>query len=54
MTFLSFSLASGLLAVLYGVSDLRFQFCAFVVNGLIMGEIQKLSGQLLGFIVMSR
>jgi hypothetical protein len=53
MTFLSFSLASGLLAVLHGVSDSRFKLCSFVVNGLIKGEIEKLSGQFLGLIVMS-
>jgi hypothetical protein len=53
MTFLSFSLASGLLARLHGVTDLRFKLCAFVVNGLIKGEIEKPSGQFLGLIVMS-
>jgi hypothetical protein len=53
MTFLSFLLASALLAVLHGVSDSRFKLCAFVVNGLIKGEIEKPSGQLLTLIVMS-
>jgi hypothetical protein len=43
----------GLLAVLYGVLDSNFKLCAFVVNGLIKGEIEKLSGQFLGLIVMS-
>jgi hypothetical protein len=53
MTFLSFSLVSGLLAVLHGVSDSRFELCAFVVNGIIKGEIMKPSGQFIGLIVMS-
>jgi hypothetical protein len=53
MTFLSFSCFLGLLAVLYGVLDSNFKLCAFVVNGLIKGEIEKLSGQFLGLIVMS-
>jgi hypothetical protein len=44
----------GLLAVLHGVLDLNFKLCAFVVNGLIKGEIEKPSGQFLGLIVMSR
>jgi hypothetical protein len=43
----------GLLAVLHGVLDSNFKLCAFVVNGLIKGEIDKLSGKFLGFIVMS-
>jgi hypothetical protein len=43
----------GLLAVLHGVLDLNFKLCAFVVNGLIKGEIEKPSGQLLSLIVMS-
>jgi hypothetical protein len=42
-----------LLAVLHGVLDLNFKLCAFVVNGLIKGEIEKPSGQFLGLIVMS-
>jgi hypothetical protein len=33
--------------------DLRFKLCAFVVNELIKGEIEKLNGQFLGLIVMS-
>jgi hypothetical protein len=53
MTFLSFSLASGLLAVSHGVLDSNFKLCAFVVIGLIKGEIKKPSGHLLGLIVMS-
>jgi hypothetical protein len=53
MTFLSFLLASGFLAVLHGVSDLRFKLYALVVNGLIKREIEKPSGQFLGLIVMS-
>jgi hypothetical protein len=53
MTFLSFLLASYLLAVLHGVLNLRFKLCAFVVNELIKGEIEKLSGQFLGLIMMS-
>jgi hypothetical protein len=53
MTFFSFVLASGLLAVLHGVSDLRFKYCAFVVNGLIKWEIEKPSSQFLGLIAMS-
>jgi hypothetical protein len=53
MSFLSFSLAFGHLAVLHGVLDLRFNLCAFVVNGLINGKIEKPSGQFLGLIVMS-
>jgi hypothetical protein len=48
MTFLSFSLAFGLLVVLHGVLDSNFKLCAFVVNGLIKGEIEKPSGMLLG------
>jgi hypothetical protein len=43
----------GLLSVLNGVFDLNFKLCAFVVNGLIKGEIEKPSGQFLGLIVMS-
>jgi hypothetical protein len=53
MTFLSFSLASDLLIVLHGVSDLRFKLYTFLVNGLIKREIEKPSGQFLGLIVMS-
>jgi hypothetical protein len=43
----------GLLAVLHGVLDLNFKLCAFVINGLIKGEIEKPSDQFLGLIVMS-
>jgi hypothetical protein len=43
----------GLLAMLHGVLDLNFKLCAFVVNGLIKGEIEKPSDQFLGLIVMS-
>jgi hypothetical protein len=46
-------LTFGLLAVLHEVSDSRFKLCAFVVNGLIKGEIEKPSGQFIGLIVMS-
>jgi hypothetical protein len=52
MTFLSFLLASDLLAVLHGVLDSRFKLCAFIVNGLIKGEIEKPSGQFLSLIVL--
>jgi hypothetical protein len=53
MTFLSFSWLFGLLAVLHGVLDSNIKLCAFVVNGLIKGEIEKSSGQFLSLIVMS-
>jgi hypothetical protein len=53
MTFLSFSRLFGLLAMLHGVLDLNFKLCAFVVNGLIKGEIEKSSGQFLGLIVVT-
>jgi hypothetical protein len=53
MVFLSFSSAFGHVAVLHGVLNLRFKLCAFVVNGLIEGEIEKPSGQSLGLIMMS-
>jgi hypothetical protein len=43
----------GLLAVLNGVLDLNFKLCAFVVDGLIKGEIEKPSGPFLGLIVTS-
>jgi hypothetical protein len=39
--------------VLHGILDLNFKLFAFVVNGLIKGEIEKLSGQFLSLIVMS-
>jgi hypothetical protein len=53
MTFLSFLLAFGLLAVLHAVLDSNLKLCAFIVNGLIKGEIDKPSGHFLGLIVMS-
>jgi hypothetical protein len=43
----------GLLAMLHGVLDSNFKLCAFVINGLIKGEIEKPSGEFLGLIVMS-
>jgi hypothetical protein len=43
----------GLLTVLHGVLDLNFKLCAFVINGLIKGDIEKSSDQFLGLIVMS-
>jgi hypothetical protein len=46
-------LAFSLLAVLHGVLDSNFKLCAFVINGLIKGEIEKSSGQFLDLIVMS-
>jgi hypothetical protein len=39
--------------VLHGILDLNFKLRAFVVNGLIKGEIEKPSAQFLGLIVMS-
>jgi hypothetical protein len=39
--------------VLYRTLDLNFKLCAFVVNGLIKGEIEKPNDQFLGLIVMS-
>jgi hypothetical protein len=53
MTFLSFSLAFGLLVVPHvsWIRNSNFVFC--VVNVLIKGEIEKPSGQFLGLIVMS-
>jgi hypothetical protein len=53
MTLYSFSWLFGLLAVLHGVLDSNFKLCAFVVNRLIKGEIEKPSGQFLSLIVMS-
>jgi hypothetical protein len=53
MTLLGFFGIFNLLAVLHGVLDLNFKFCAFIFNGLIKGEIEKLSYQFLGLIVMS-
>jgi hypothetical protein len=43
----------GLLAVLHGILDSNFKLCAFVVNELIKGKIEKPSGQFLSLIVMS-
>jgi hypothetical protein len=43
----------GLLPMLHGVLDSNFKLCAFVINGLIKGEIEKPSGSFLGLIVMS-
>jgi hypothetical protein len=53
MTLLSLLLAFGHLVVLHGVLDSNLKLCAFVVNGLIKGEIEKSSSQFLGLIVMS-
>jgi hypothetical protein len=53
MTFLSFFGFLSLLTVLHGVLDSNFKLCAFVVNGLIKGEIEKSNDQFLDFIVMS-
>jgi hypothetical protein len=54
MTFFEFFFAFlGLLVVLHGILDSNFKLCAFVVNGLIKVEIEKLSGQFLSLIVMS-
>jgi hypothetical protein len=39
--------------VLHGILGSNFKLYAFVVNGLIKGEIEKPSGLLLGLIVMS-
>jgi hypothetical protein len=39
--------------VLHGILNSNFKICAFVVNGLIKGEIEKPSGSFLGLIVMS-
>jgi hypothetical protein len=39
--------------VLHGVLDSNFKVCAFVVNGLIKGEIEKPSDEFLDLIVMS-
>jgi hypothetical protein len=36
--------------VLHVVLDLKFKFCAFIVNGLINGEIEKPSDQYIGLI----
>jgi hypothetical protein len=43
----------GLPAMLHGVLDSNFKLCAFLINGLMKGEIEKPSGQFLSVIVMS-
>jgi hypothetical protein len=53
MTSLSFSLLFGLLAVLHEVLDSNFKLYVFIINGLIKGEIENPSGQLLGLIMMN-
>jgi hypothetical protein len=53
MTFLSFFGFLCLLVVLHEVLDLNFELCAFVVNGLIKGEIEKPSDKFLDLIVIS-
>jgi hypothetical protein len=50
MTFLSFLLPSGPLAVLHRVLDSNFKLCVFIVNELIKEEIEKPSGQYLNLI----
>jgi hypothetical protein len=39
--------------MLHGVLNSNFKLCAFVINELIKGEIEKPSGQFLGLIAMS-
>jgi hypothetical protein len=53
MTFLSFSLSFGLLAVLHVSWIQNSNFVPFIVNVLIKWEIEKPSGQYLGLIVIS-
>jgi hypothetical protein len=53
MTFLSISWLFGSSSCATWGLDSNFKLCAFVVNGLIKGEIEKPSGQFLGLIVMS-
>jgi hypothetical protein len=53
MTFLSFYLAFGLLAMLHMSWIRNLNFMLFVINVLIKEEIEKLSGQYLGLAVMS-
>jgi hypothetical protein len=48
-----FSAFLGLLPVVHGALDSNFKLCAFVINGLIKGDIEKPSGPFLGLIVMS-
>jgi hypothetical protein len=50
MTFLSFSLAFGLLAVLHGVLDSNFKLCVFCCQWTHKGENEKSSDQYLIFI----
>jgi hypothetical protein len=42
-----------LLAVIHGVLNSNFKLCAFVVNGLIKGEIEKPNASFIDLIVMS-
>jgi hypothetical protein len=53
MAFLSFSLIFGHLVVFHVVLDSRFKLCAFIINELIKGEIEKLSDRFLSLIAMS-
>jgi hypothetical protein len=53
MSFLSFYLAFGFLAVLHVSWIQNSNFVLFVVNVLIKGEIEKSSDQYLGLFVMS-
>jgi hypothetical protein len=53
MIFLTFFLLFIVPAVLHEVLNSNFKLCAFVVNGLIKGEIEKPSRYFLGLIVMS-
>jgi hypothetical protein len=53
ITFMSFSLDFGHLAVLHVSWIQNSNFVLFVINVLIKGEIEKPSGQYLGLIVMS-
>jgi hypothetical protein len=53
MTFLSFLLVFGLLAVLPGVLDSYFKLYAFCCQWTHQGGIEKTSGQFLGLFVMS-
>jgi hypothetical protein len=40
--------------MLHGVLNLNFKLCAFVLNGLIKGEIEKPSGPFLGRVLGDR
>jgi hypothetical protein len=53
MSFLTFSLAFGLLDVLHVSCIRNSNLCFCVVHVLITGEIEKPSGQYFGLIVMS-